>query len=1127
MAISSTYTFAGATSPIVGTNYNHFKSVTTAFTINATGVVLNSNAGIATATSGNSFYSGYESGWTFEIKFKATAIAFGQRLFTVENSTSNNGFVTIDGGNVVAHYIAGGGTSQASVPAGFFITDNTFYTYKFVYDGSQISFFRNGTQIGTSRSINPPRTDYQVNRVWILGSPAGLSGATATDPITVEYATFSLGSQNFQKITRTVAYVGFTNQTDATFANACGAIPADLIAANQQWDILIGPSSATNNEWVLSNIANAITFNQVVNGDVTRFVRVSAVPGLSFRDHPNKSNNALRYNTANGIAIKNTAGYCVWLRPYCIVENLQLSGGAFFYGAVETSTFGGIYGPGDAIIRNCILESYNGYYMFKHAAGYAASTLVNCLLYMITPQEGGGIGGDVLAGGDWNSNYYNCTFIIQNPRRAMFGVGANYGTNAMKNCVFINVLPVSGFQLSFSGNASNNFSTDNFSGYGVTATKISGEKQFQNLYGNGLLDARVRQGSDLIGAGIRLQSFTNDEDILGNPRSTTSPTAGCHEFSTTYYTRKATNLIVGKLGTFLNRRWQEQPQLALPLDYKNRLTADIVHAGVPAHGVFNAANYPIKFDYNYQSLLQPVPGRGGMAWRTLRYNEWLSSVWPYSSVQSGINFPQTLVSVMSSEYADITGVPKYGGPAWSTGSGARFWVNSNGYLAYVENYTELLTSTTKIPTKTVNVLASTSAPGIGTRLYVNGNLVASDAVYRSGAMGTYARPARLGYTEDAGTYRWLTYFSAAWKRALTANEIAELSANVWNIFQPQKSKLYSFGYSYSENTRPRTNIITTQTNAVAASNIDCGLGTYFTKTVSANTTFTVSNVPSDRLYKFVLRLTVTSGTITWWSGVNWPETNAPYLTPNRSHLLIFQTTNGGTTWQGSYSLDYIDNSDSDPILSSGLLLYLDVGKTNSYPGTGTTWTDISGNNINATLVNGPTYSSANGGQIVFNGTNNYAVTSSSIGVVSEATFLIWLKRNGSQVSWPGLIYERTGSINGLSLRDSTLQIGYTWNVTFFDWASGLIVPDGQWCMVVVSISSTSGTAYLCQSSGITSATNVGNHPSTTFGTFNIGQDPLGSRFFKGSISSTMIYNRALTAAEVQQNFNATRARFGI
>jgi len=909
MAISSTYTFAGATSPIVGTNYNHFKSVTTAQTINATGVVLSDPYHtLATATSGNSFYSGYESGWTFEIKFKATALA-GQRLFTVDNSTSNNSFVSIESVNAVIHYTAGGGSSQASVPSGFFITDNTFYTYKFVYNGSQISFFRNGTQIGTGTNISAPRTDYKVNRVWILGSPAGLSGATAANPITVEYATFSLGSQNFQKITRTVSYVGFTNQTDATFVDACVAIPADLIAANQQWDILIGPSSATNNEWVLSNIANAITFNQVVNGDVTRFVRVAAVPGRSFKDHPNKSNNALRYNTANGIAIKNTAGYCVSLRPYCIVENLQLSGGAFFYGVVETSTFGGTYGPGDAIIRNCILESYNGYYMFKHGAGYAASTLVNCLLYMITPNETGGIGGNVLAGGDWNSNYYNCTFIIQNPRRAMFGVGANYGTNAMKNCVFINVLPVSGFQLSFSGNASNNFSTDSFSGYGVTATKISGEKQFQDLYGNGLLDARVRQGSDLIGAGIRLQSLTNDEDILGNARSTTAPTIGCHEFSTTYYTRKATNLIVGKLGNFLTQRWRQQPQGAVEIDWNN----PIVQA-IGLDTAWSATNPTMRFSVRGGLQTNSVNSFDGLSVRSGANN--LKSA--RGVVLTAANNPDIDLGAMPSmtEFTYIA-VLSQGATVNSFPFSSRTGTNSPGFELLSGEAVGAGNASLRIGTSTT-LLSGTNILGgfndsfthtyFGTwktseapRLYVDRP---TNTVSGSATTGTINSSQNLKIGNRGGT-RWTGFVGlvlVGTKQNINAG--LELLNNPWQIFKPKPSKIYSFGYNYLENTRPRTNLITTQTNVVAASNIDCSLGMYFTKTVSANTTFTVSNVPSGCVYKLVLRLTVTSGTITWWSGVNWPETNAPYLTPNRSHLLIFQTTNGGTTWQGSYSLDY-------------------------------------------------------------------------------------------------------------------------------------------------------------------------------------------------------------------------------
>jgi hypothetical protein len=217
-------------------------------------------------------------------------------------------------------------------------------------------------------------------------------------------------------------------------------------------------------------------------------------------------------------------------------------------------------------------------------------------------------------------------------------------------------------------------------------------------------------------------------------------------------------------------------------------------------------------------------------------------------------------------------------------------------------------------------------------------------------------------------------------------------------------------------------------------------------------------------------------------------------------------------------------------VTSGLVLYLDAANTKSYPGSGTTWTDLSGNGNNGTLANGPTYSSANGGQIVFDGSDDNAITSASVGTVSAATFLVWLKRNGSQILFTGILFNRTPSANGLNFYDTTHNIGYHWNnaISTYNWNSGLTVPDAVWCMCAISISSTSATAYLCQSSGITSATNSVSHASATFGIFNIGLDPqIASRCFKGSISSTMIYNRALSADEVAQNFNALRGRFGL
>jgi hypothetical protein len=92
--------------------------------------------------------------------------------------------------------------------------------------------------------------------------------------------------------------------------------------------------------------------------------------------------------------------------------------------------------------------------------------------------------------------------------------------------------------------------------------------------------------------------------------------------------------------------------------------------------------------------------------------------------------------------------------------------------------------------------------------------------------------------------------------------------------------------------------------SVAALNIDCSLGNFFTKSINGNSTFTVSNVPSSRAYSFTLELVHTSGSITWFSGVIWPNGTAPTLTTGKTHLFIFLTDDGGTTWRSSSLINY-------------------------------------------------------------------------------------------------------------------------------------------------------------------------------------------------------------------------------
>lgn len=91
--------------------------------------------------------------------------------------------------------------------------------------------------------------------------------------------------------------------------------------------------------------------------------------------------------------------------------------------------------------------------------------------------------------------------------------------------------------------------------------------------------------------------------------------------------------------------------------------------------------------------------------------------------------------------------------------------------------------------------------------------------------------------------------------------------------------------------------VTRGITAVAALNLDCSTGNEFTKTIAGNSTFTVSNVPATISYDLRLLLTYTSGTITWFSGVQWVGGTAPTFTGGKVYEIIFTTFNSGTTWR--------------------------------------------------------------------------------------------------------------------------------------------------------------------------------------------------------------------------------------
>jgi hypothetical protein len=92
--------------------------------------------------------------------------------------------------------------------------------------------------------------------------------------------------------------------------------------------------------------------------------------------------------------------------------------------------------------------------------------------------------------------------------------------------------------------------------------------------------------------------------------------------------------------------------------------------------------------------------------------------------------------------------------------------------------------------------------------------------------------------------------------------------------------------------------------AVAALDINCTAGNYFTKTIAGASTFTFSNAPAGVAYAFTFELTHTSGAVTWPATVAWPAGIAPTLTAGKTHLFMFVTDDGGTRWRGASLADY-------------------------------------------------------------------------------------------------------------------------------------------------------------------------------------------------------------------------------
>ena len=219
------------------------------------------------------------------------------------------------------------------------------------------------------------------------------------------------------------------------------------------------------------------------------------------------------------------------------------------------------------------------------------------------------------------------------------------------------------------------------------------------------------------------------------------------------------------------------------------------------------------------------------------------------------------------------------------------------------------------------------------------------------------------------------------------------------------------------------------------------------------------------------------------------------------------------------------------IVRNGLVLHLDAASPWSYPGSGTTWTDRSGNGNNGTLsATGTGYSGLNGGSITFDGTDDYVQkTSATANLSAGVTIEVIFKSTDMNSRAQGIIqFNGTDNFidfyapgNGKLRWEAFHPVGRGVQIL-----SPAALSNNTWYHAVGTYVSGVSVLYINGNSVIsgTDAGGTGNFSSSYTGNIIIGQY---AGYLSGNIAKVSIYNRALTATEIAQNFNALKGRYGL
>jgi hypothetical protein len=225
------------------------------------------------------------------------------------------------------------------------------------------------------------------------------------------------------------------------------------------------------------------------------------------------------------------------------------------------------------------------------------------------------------------------------------------------------------------------------------------------------------------------------------------------------------------------------------------------------------------------------------------------------------------------------------------------------------------------------------------------------------------------------------------------------------------------------------------------------------------------------------------------------------------------------------------------MVTDGLVLYVDAANTKSYSGSGTSWTDLSSTQTSGSLTNGPTFNTTNNGSIFFDGTNDFVDCGNNtiFNFAQQFTYLAWIYPSVLNTYKAIITHRNSASLTSQTSLfispNSKLYYELSNNSLQFYSGEDLTLTQNRWQMVGVSLDlSGNANLYLNTTSSKPNASTILGPFSNFNQNIHIGRHTYSGfdgQYFSGRIAIVSIYNRALSATEVLQNFEATRERFGV